>query len=229
MRRQLIVCIALAGCALLASLAPTGLAAASASAPAVRSNRLGLAGYHFRVSGISRLHVRGKFTVPTSTCGSAARYYQLQIGAGFRRSGSNRDVVAIVALKCKNGVQGTGYVQLVAGYFAIDPATPIKAGEQLTIAVTVEGSRSAVRVGLPGGKSDYLSGSGGTPEGGDYALTISSPRPPHFSTVTFTDCTANWLDLSIRHLGVWDSVTSSGKPDGTVSPLSGGTSFTISS
>ena len=229
MRQRLVVCIALAGCVLLAPLAPTGLATASASTRAVLSNRLGLAGYHFRVSGTSRLHIRGKFTVPTSTCGGAARYYQLQIGAGFR-SGSNReDAIAVVALKCKNGVQGTGYVQLVAGYFAIDPATPIKAGEQLTIAVTVEGSRSAVRVGLPGGKSDYLSGSGGTPEGGDYALTISSPRPPHFSTVTLTDCTVNSLNLSTYHPDVWDSVTSSGKPDGTVSPLSGGTSFTISS
>lgn len=229
MRQQFVVCTALAGCVLLALLAPAGLATASASAPATMSSQLGLAGYHFRVSGISRLHVRGKFRVPTSTCGTVGRYYQLQVGVGFRSGSNHEDAVAVVALKCSHGVQETGHLQLVAGYYAVDPATPIRAGEKLTIAVTVEGSRSAVRVGLPGGRSDYLSGSGGTPKGGDYALTISSPRPPHFSTVTFTACTVNWRDLSHYHPAVWDSVTSSGKADGTVSRLSGGTSFTIKS
>jgi hypothetical protein len=226
LRRRLLACFAVAGCALLAW---AGSATASVSAPNAVSHRVGLAGYHFRVSGTSRLHVRGTFTVPTSRCGKAARHYQLQIGAGFR-SGSNReDAIVVVALRCKDGVQGTGSAQLVAGHYAVDPATPIKAGERLTIAVTVERDRSAARLGLPGGKSDYLSGPGGTPDGGDYALTISSPRPPHFSIVTFSNCTVNRLDLSTFHPRAWKSVTSSGKVDGRVSPLSDGTSFTISS
>lgn len=226
MRQRLVVCFVMAGSALLASAGP---AVASLSSAKVLSDREGLAGYHFRVSDTSRLHVRGVFTVPTSTCGPAARYYQLQIGAGFKSGSNHEDAIATVALKCKNGTQGTGSVQLVAGYHVIDPTTPIKAGEQLTIAVTVEGDRSAVRVGLPGGKSDYVSGSGGTPEGGDYALTISSPRPPHFSTVTFSNCTVNRTNLSRFNPGVWESVTPSGKIDGQVSPLTGGDSFTITS
>jgi hypothetical protein len=226
MRRRLLLCCAVAGCVLLAW---AGSATASVSAPNAASKRVGLAGYHFRVSGISRLHVRGTFIVPTSTCGKAARHYQLQIGAGFRRGSYREDAIVVVALRCKGGVQSTGSAQLVAGHFAVDPAARIKAGERLTIAVTVERDRSAARLGLPGGKSDYLSGRGGTPEGGDYALTISSPRPPHFSTVTFSNCTVNRSDLTAFHPDAWRSVTSSGKVDGKVSPLTDGTSFTISS
>jgi hypothetical protein len=226
MRQRLIACLVLAGCGLLAS---AGSAVASVSSAKVQSSRLGLAGYHFRVRDTSRIRVRGVFTVPTSRCGKAARYYQLQIGAGFRSGSTLEDAIAIVALRCKEGTQRTGSVQLVAGYHVVDPATPIRAGERLTMAVTVEGDRSAARLGLPHGRSDYVAGSGGTPEGGDYALTISSPRAPHFSAVTFSSCTVNRTDLSRFNPKAWESVTASGKIDGKVSPLAGGDSFTITS
>lgn len=226
MRQRLIVCVAMAGWALLGF---GGTAMAAGSSTRVLSDKVGLAGYHFRVSGISRIHVRGTFTVPTSTCGSAARHYQLQIGAGFKSGLAREDAIVVVALRCKSGTQGVGSVQLVAGYHVIDPATPIRAGERVTIAVTVESDRSAARIGLPGGKSDYISGAGGSPRGGDYALTISSPRPPHFSPVRFSNCTVNRKDLSSFHPKVWESVTSSGKVDGRVSSLRDGTNFTIRS
>jgi hypothetical protein len=226
MRQRFIVCVAMAGCALVAL---TASAAAAGSGVRVLSDRVGLAGYHFRVSGVSRLHVRGTFTVPTSTCASAARHYQLQIGAGFKSGSSREDAIVIVALRCKSGTQGIGSVQLVAGYHVIDPGTRIKAGESVTIAVTAENGHSAARIGLPNGRSDYVSGPGGSPRGGDYALTISSPRPPHFSIVAFSNCTVNRLDLSRFRPGVWESVTTSGKVDGRVSALRDGTRFTIRS
>lgn len=226
MRQRGTVCIAIAACALVAL---TGPATAAGSPARVLSNRLGLAGYHFSVSGISRIHVRGTFTVPNSTCGNAARYYQLQIGAGFKNGSTPGDAIVVIELKCKSGTQDAGYAQLVAGYNVIDPAASITAGETVTIAVTAESSRSAARIALPGGKSYYISGNGGSPRGGDYALTISSPRPPHFSTVTFSNCTVNGTDLSSFQPKAWESVTSSGKVDGSVSSLHDGTSFTISS
>ena len=226
MRQRLIVCVAMAGCVLLGF---GGSATAAGSSARIMSDRVGLAGYHFSVSGISRIHVRGTFTVPTSTCGSAARHYELQVGAGFKSGSAREDAIVVVALRCKSGTQGVGSVQLVAGYHVIDPGRRIKAGERVTIAVTVESNRSAARIGLPGGRSNFVSGPGGSPRGGDYALTISSPRPPHFSTVRFSNCTVNGLDLSSFHPKAWESVTSSGKVDGRVSSLRGGTSFTIRS
>jgi len=226
MRQRLIVCVALAGCALLGF---GGSAMAAGSSTRIMSDRVGLAGYHFRVSGISRIRVRGTFTVPTSTCGRAARHYQLQIGAGFKSGSTREDAIVMIALRCKSDTQGVNTVQLVAGYHVIDPRRRIKAGEKVTIAVTVDSNRSAARIGLPGGRSNFVSGPGGSPRGGDYALTISSPRPPHFSTVKFSNCTVNRLDLSSFHPKVWESVTSSGKVDGRVSSLSGGTSFRIRS
>lgn len=223
---RLIFCPALAGCILLPLAGP---AAAAGPHAKVTSNRIGLAGYHFRMSGASRIHVRGTFTVPTATCGSTARPYQLQIGAGFKKGAAREDAVVIVMLQCKSGKQGTGSAQIVAGYHALEPAAPIKAGEVLTIAVTAEKSHSAARLVLPNGKSYYVSGLGGTPEGGDYALTINGSKAVHFSTVTFSKCMVNGGPLSAVKPNVWESVTSSGQVDGRVSPLTGGTSFTISS
>jgi hypothetical protein len=226
MRKRIIGCLALAGCAVL-PLAGSGVAVASAAK--ATSDQVGLAGYHFSGSGISRIHVRGTFTVPTATCGSAARSYQLQIGAGFKNGSAPKGAVVIVMLQCTSGKQGIGSVQLVAGHYGIEPAAPIKAGEVLTVAATAEKSHSAARLVLPGGKSYYVRGPGGTPKGGDYALTISGSQALSFSAVRFSNCKVNGTPLAAVHPKVWESVTSSGTVDGRVSPLTGGTSFTISS
>jgi hypothetical protein len=224
-RKRIIGCLALAGCAA-APLAGAGTAVASAAK--VTSGQVGLAGYHFSGGGISRIHVRGTFTVPSATCGSAARAYQVQIGAGFKNGSAPKGAIVIVMLQCSAGKQRVGSVQLVAGHYGIEPATPIRAGEVLTVAVTAAKNRSAARLVLPGGKSYSVYGSGGTPKGGDYALTISGSQALHFSTVRFSDCKVNGTPLSAIHPKVWQSVTSSGAVDGRVSPLTGGTSFTIS-
>jgi hypothetical protein len=214
-----------AGC--VASSSVPALAGTSSGTRIRTTKQLGLAGYHFRVSKKTVLKAHGTITVPTSTCGRRTRRYGLQIGVGFDNGTLHQDAIVLLMLKCKAGRQRNGTAQLVAGYHAKIPARPVKAGQTLRVRVTVKGTYSSATLVFPGVASYTVTGPGGRPTGADYALTLSASRPAHYTPVQFSDCTVNKRNLSVFRPRIWESITSTGKVDGQVSPLTDGTAFTI--
>lgn len=202
-------------------------AAQARSGQTLTVKKVGLAGYHFRVSGRAVLKVHGTIKVPSSTCGRKTRRYSLQIGTGFSSGGQPVDAIVLLQLRCRGGTQRSGSAELVAGYHALIPPRPVRAGQTLRIRTTVKATWSGATVVYPSGASYSVYGPGGHPTGAAYALTLSGPRPAHYTPVKFTRCTVNKRRLSAFHPGIWESVTSSGKVDGSVSALSNGTAFTI--
>ena len=226
MRRQLAVVLTTIGFMTASGLAP---AAAGADTFAAVTKVKGLAGYHFKVSKTASLTVRGSVTVPGSTCGSGSHGYGLQIGAGFSRGGALESAIVSILLKCGGGSQGPGSAEIVAGFNARDLSRSITPGEVIKVKASVNATRATATITYPSGKRVSISAGGGKPTGGDYALTLPNSSPPTYSTVTFANCTVNKKNLSTVNPLVWESVTSGGTVDGTVSSLTGGSSFTITS
>jgi hypothetical protein len=191
-------------------------------------DRVGLAGYHFATSKASLL-VRGRITVPKSTCGKDTYRYAPQIGAGFVSGSLHEDAIVVLHLKCRAGHQRPGTAEVVAGFHVKRPAALITAGQTIRVRLTVRGGWSSAEIIYPSGKSVKVWGSGGSPSSVAYALVLPRSAPPHYSPLKFTACYVNSKRLSAFNPRIWQSVTSAGVVDGKVSSLSGnGTSFTIS-
>jgi hypothetical protein len=226
MRRQLAVVLTTVGFVAASGFAP---AAAGADTFAAVTRVKGLAGYHFRVSKAASLTIRGSIAVPRSACGSGRHDYGLQIGAGFSSGGVLESAIVSVLLDCARGRHGAGATELVAGFNAREPARRITPGEVIRVKASVNAATATAAITYPSGKTVSVSAGGGKPTGGDYALTLPDSSPPRYSTVTFTRCTVNKKNLSAVNPRAWESVTSGGAVDGTVSSITGSNSFTITS
>jgi hypothetical protein len=228
MRQRLAIVLITLGCVLV-----TGIGSAAASVVPLPNATVakvkGLAGYHFRVgTTIKRLTMRGRVTVPNSTCGTT-RHYGLQIGAGYRLGGvAGQPVSAIVLILLKCTASGqSGTAQIVAGYNAKDPTIKIHPGDVIKVWVSVTASKAIAVITYPDGRSRSLSALGGKPTGGDYALTLPVWNPPHYTPAAFAGCFVKRKQLSAFHPNIWESITGGGTVDGHVSTLTNGTAFTI--
>ncbi len=227
MRQRLAIILATAGCVAVSGFGSAAASASTGITPTV-TKRTGLAGYYFTVSRTSTLIVHGSIKVPSAACGSGAHSFGMQIGAGFSRGGLHLDAIVLLQLTCRSG-KVSGTAQLVAGYNAALPATAIRAGQVVQISASVRSAGgSFAKIVYPGGASAAVWGPGGTPTGADYALTLPSSQPPHYSPVAFSGCLVNGKKLSAFHPKTWESVTTSGAVDGRAGSLTGGTGFTIS-
>ena len=169
---------------------------------ATTHNRVGLAGYHFATSKAS-LQVRGRITVPKSTCGKNTYRYAPQIGAGFTSNSLHAVAIVVLNLKCRAGHQRPGTAEVVAGFHAKKPATLIKAGQTIRVRVTVKSGWSSAEIIYPGGRSVTVWGAGGRPSSVAYALVLPNSSPPHYSPLKFSACYVNSRRLSAFHPRIW--------------------------
>jgi hypothetical protein len=200
---------------------------ASAAVPAGTATKVhGVAGYHLTVrKNVRSLTVQAEIKVPGSSCGSGAFTYSPEVAVQYVTGHATRDVSASLVLGCYAGLPVYGDAVLVAGSKTKDVPRQLKAGEVVTITLSVRSSGASVKVTYPDA-SATLRAKGGRPAEVQFAVAL--PSPPRYSPVRFSGCKLNGRKLAHYKPAKWESVTSSGRVDGKVSALSHGTNFSVS-
>jgi len=204
-----------------------GLAVASGAAPAAASTRtLFVAGYHFNAPRGSTLTVRGRITVPHSSCGLGTYVFAPEIEARYYVGTGLKVASVTLAMGCADGVSYGGDPELLVDSHNRTVHHQLQAGETVGVVITITRSGSSAKISFSRRSSVTVHGPGGRPKDGVFVNDV--PRPPRYGPVKFAACLVNGRRLASLRPSAWTAVNRHHAVIGRTSRLSHGTAFTVS-
>jgi hypothetical protein len=215
----------LVAAALGASMAVSGLAAASVETPSLTNGGV-FAGY---ISHVSAKSIAATFVVPTINCSKAASPSNIEISITFGpKGGGEVGSSGGVTAECNNGKAAYIGLTYVDHKDVID-TVKISAGQKVTVTITVSAATCKVTIKSPGG-SKSQTGKGFAANYGVVGVSLFPPiagKFPKFTALAFSAVTVGGKSLGSVHPTGYKAEGANGKPLAVPTTISHGKNFTV--